>query len=193
MRRFGAVFFALAAAIAPLAAGAGDEKAEQAVYRGRLFLGGGAASPGVIDVQITIDHLSTNEELAELAPLMAAGETNRLFVKAKAFKTGALQYLRTSGLRIDFNLAFEKKTEGGKRIFLVAENQSADPTSSLMIFGEEQIKRGLFLVVAIDLNEGDKGEGKIYQEARVKFSAGGDFELLNYRMTPLLIVNIVRK
>lgn len=193
MRKFGAVFFTLAAAIAPLAAGAGDERAEQAVYRGRLFLGGAAASPGVIDVQITIDHLSTNEELAELAPLMAAGETNRLFVKAKAFRTGALQYLRTSGLRIDFHLAFEKKTKTGKRIFLVAENQSADPTSSLKMIGEEQFKRDLFLVVALDLNEEDKGEGKIYQEARVKFSAGGDFELVSYRTTPLLIVNVVRK
>jgi hypothetical protein len=147
----------------------------------------------VVNVRITIDHLSTKEELAEVSPYMAAGDMNRFFDKAKAFKAGSLQYLGANGLRIDFNLAFENKTETGKRIFLVAENQPADPNSSLRILSEEQFKRGLFLVVALDLDEKDQGEGKIYQEARVKFSTGDDFELVGYRTTPLLVANLRRQ
>ncbi|MDH4270966.1 MAG: hypothetical protein OEW18_03215 [Candidatus Aminicenantes bacterium] len=193
MRRLGVISLAIAAGITLTAAVAGEEPAEKTIYRGRLFLGSGPTTQGVVNVQITIDHLSTKKELAELLPYMLAGDMHRFFDKAKAFKAGALQYLGASGLRIDFNLAFEKKTERGKRIFLVAENQSADPTSSLKLLSEEQFIRDLFLVVALDLNEKDQGEGNIYQKARVKFSPEGEFELVGYRTTPLLIVNVHRK
>jgi len=193
MRRLGVVFLAIVAGIALTAAAARDKLEKKATYRGRLFIGSGPTTQGVLTVLITIDHLSTNEELAELMPHMAAGDTNGLFDKAEAFKAGTLQYLGTSGLRIDFNLAFEKKTETGRQIFLVAENQSADPFSSLKLLSEVQFKRGLFLVVALDLNEKDQGEGRIYQEARIKFSMGGEFELVSYRTTPLLVVNLRRQ
>jgi hypothetical protein len=192
-RLLGVITFAIAAGIFLTAAALGEEPAEKAIYRGRLFLGSGPTTQGVVNVQITVNHLSTNEEIAELMPYLTAGDMNRFFDKAEAFKAGALQYLGARGLRIGFPLAFEKKTEKGKRLFLVAENQSADPTSSLKLLSEAQFIRDLFLVVAIDLDEKDRGEANIYQEARVKFSTQGEFELVGYRTTPLLIVNLYRK
>jgi hypothetical protein len=193
MRRLGVVSLTIAAGISLAAAAAGEESAEKATYRGRLFLGSGPTTQGVVNVQVVIDHLSTTKELAELLPHMAAGDMSRFFDRAEAFKAGSLQYLGARGLRIDFPLAFEKKTERGRRIFLVAENQSADPSSSLKLISEEQFVRDLFLVVALTLDEKDQGEGNIYQEARVKFSTEDEFELLGYRTTPLLIVNLHRK
>jgi len=193
VRRLKVISLAIAAGLFLNAVAVEEEPAEKAVYRGRLFLGSGPTTQGVVNVQITVNHLSTDEEIAELMPYLTAGDMNRFFDKAEAFKAGALQYLGARGLRIDFPLAFEKKTEKGKRLFLVAENQSADPSSSLKLLSEEQFRRDLFLVVALDLDEKDQGKGNIYQEARVKFSTQGEFELVGYRTTPLLIVNLYRK
>ena len=193
MRRLGVVPLAITAGIVLAAAAAGEESTDKAVYRGRLFLGSGPTTQGVVTVQVVIEHLSTSQELAGLLPHMGAGDMSLFFDKAEAFKAGSLQYLGARGLRIDFPLAFEKKTERGRRIFLVAENQRADPSSSLKVISEEQFIRDLFLVVALTLDEKDQGEGNIYQEARVKFSAEGEFELVGYRTTPLLIVSLHRK
>jgi len=157
VRRLKVISLAIAAGLFLNAVAAGEEPAEKAVYRGRLFLGSGPTTQGVVNVQITVNHLSTDEEIAELMPYLTAGDMNRFFDKAEAFKAGALQYLGARGLRIDFPLAFEKKTEKGKRLFLVAENQSADPSSSLKLLSEEQFRRDLFLVVALDLDEKDQG------------------------------------
>ncbi|MCX6577957.1 MAG: hypothetical protein NTV82_16400 [Candidatus Aminicenantes bacterium] len=196
MRRFGIFLLAIAFGITLAAVAAGQETAEKAVYRGRLFTGSGPTTQGVVNVRITIDHLSTAEELTELMKHLAAGDSNGFFDKAETIKVGTLQYLGATGLGIDLNLAFEKKTEKGKQIFLVTEDQPADPTSGWPRSGSEAVGfrhvygAGLYLVVALDLNEKNQGEGRIYQKARVKFSTGGEFELVSYSSTPLLIVNL---
>jgi hypothetical protein len=196
MQRFEIYFLVIAFGITLTAAAAGQETAEKAVYRGRLFTGSGPTTQGVVNVRITIDHLSTTEELTELMKYLAAGDSNGFFDKAATIKAGTLQYLGVTGLGINLNLAFEKKTEKGKQIFLVTESQPADPTSNWPREGAEAVGfrrvygAGLYLVVAIDLNEKNQGEAKIYQKARVKFSTGGEFELVSYSETPLLIVNL---
>lgn len=196
MRRFGIFLLSIAFGITLTAAAAGLETAEKAVYRGRLFTGSGPINPGVVNVRITINRLSTTEELTELMKYLVAGDSNGFFDKAEKIKVGTLQYLGTNGFPIDFHLAFEKKTEKRKQIFLVTESQPADPTSNWPRAGSEAVGfrrvlgAGLYLVVALDLNEKNQGEAKIYQKARVKFSTGGEFELVSYPETPLLIVNL---
>lgn len=196
MRRFGIFLLAIAFGITLTAAAASQEAAEKAVYRGRLFTGNGPTTQSVVNVRITIDHLSTTEELTELMKYLAAGDSNGFFDKAETIKVGTLQYPGATGFPIDLNLAFEKKTEKGKQIFLVTESQPADPTSNWPRSGSEAVGfrrvygAGLYLVVALDLNEKNQGEAKIYQKARVKFSTGGEFELVSYAETPLLIVNL---
>jgi hypothetical protein len=196
MRRLGIFILAIAFGITLTAAAASRGTAEKTIYRGRLFTGSGPTTQGVVNVRITIDHLSTTEELTELMKYLAAGDSNGFFDKAETIKVGTLQYLGATGLGIDLNLAFEKKTEKGKQIFLVTENQPADPTSGWPKSGSEAVGfrhvygAGLYLVVALDLNEKNQGEGRIYEKARVKFSTGGEFELVSYSSTPLLIVNL---
>lgn len=182
----GAVLFAAILA-------AGTPRVEKSVYRGRLFLGSGPTTQGVISVEITVEHLTTAAELAELIPFAAGDVLDRFFEKARALKAGDLRYIGANGLRIDFNLAFEQPTERGKRILLVAENQPADPTVSLKRLSDAQIQRGLLLVVAIDLDEKDQGEGKIYQDASGTLTPAGRFELVGSRTTPLLITGLRRK
>jgi hypothetical protein len=178
----------LAAVLAP-----GTPGAEKSVYRGRLFLGSGPTTQGVITVEITIDHVSTAEELAKLPPIAAGDVLDRFFEKARDLKAGDLRYIGANGLRIDFNLAFEQPTKAGKRILLVAENQPADPTVSLKRLSDAQIQRGLLLVVAIDLDGKDQGEGKIYQDASGTMTPEGRFDLVGSRTTPLLITGLRRK
>jgi hypothetical protein len=196
MRRFGLFLLAIAFGITLTAAAASQETTGKAVYRGRLFTGSGGVTQGVINVRITIDRLNTTEELTELLKYVAAGDSNGFFDKAAKIKVGTVQYLGASGLPIDFNLAFEKKKEKGKQIFLVTENQPADPTSGWPRSGSEAVGfrhvygAGFYLVVALDLNEKNQGEARIYEKARVKFSKGGEFELVSYSSTPLLIVNL---
>lgn len=196
MRRFGIFLLAIAFGITLAAVAASQETAEKAVYRGRLFTGSGGVTQAVVNVRITIDRLSTTEELTELTKYLTAGDSNGFFDKAAKIKVGSLQYLGATGFPIDLNLAFKKKTEKGKQIFLVTESQPADPTSNWPRAGSEAVGfrhiygAGLYLVVALDLNEKNQGEGRIYQKARVKFSTGGEFELVSYSSTPLLIVNL---
>jgi hypothetical protein len=194
MRKLILISLAFAAGLFLDAALVGASPPEKAVYRGRLFLGGGPTTQGVVNVEVSVNRLTMDEELAGLLPDLAAGNTTRFFAKAKALpRAGTLQYLGARGLRIDFPLAFEKKTDRGRQVYLVAEVQSADPTSFLVVIGEEQVVRDHFLVVALDLDENDRGEARIHQEAKVKFSAEGEFELAGYRTTPLLVVNLHRK
>lgn len=180
--------FLLAAAFA-----AGASASEKMVYRGRLFVGTGPTTQGVINVEVTVDHITTSAELAGLIPFKPEDDLNLFFSQARGLKAGDLRYIGASGLRIGFNLAFEQAKEKGKRILLVAENQPADPTVSLKKLSDAQIERRLLLVVVLDLDEKDQGEGKIYQDASGTLTPEGRFELGGSRSTPLLITGLRRR
>ena len=53
--------------------------AEKTVYRGRLFLGSGPTTQGVVSVEITVDHMTTSAELAGLPPLRSRGRPRTAF------------------------------------------------------------------------------------------------------------------
>jgi hypothetical protein len=65
VRRFGIFLLAIAFGITLTAAAAGQETAEKAVYRGRLFTGSGPSAQGVVNVRITIDQLSTTSAFSD--------------------------------------------------------------------------------------------------------------------------------
>jgi hypothetical protein len=165
----------------------------QSVYRGRLILGSGPTTKGVINVEITVDHISTADELYDLPPFSAGDALDAFFEKARALKGGDLRYLGANGLRIDFNLAFESPTKTGKRIVLIAKNQSVDPNGSMKRLSDAQIERGLLLVLVLDLDKSERGEGKIYEEAGGVFDSKNGFTLAGSRTTPFLISNLKRK
>ena len=177
------------AAVFALGASAG----EKTVFRGRLFVGSGPTTQGVINVEISIDHTATSTELAGLIPFTPEDDLSRFFDKIRGFKAGDLRYIGANGLRIGFNLAFEQATDKGRRIILLAENQPADPTVSLKKLSDAQIERRLLLVVVLDLDGKDQGEGKIYQDASGTLTSDGRFELGGSRSTPLLITGLHRK
>jgi len=186
-------FFAAAVFFSAAVLASGAPAGEKLVYRGRLFLGSSPTTQGVVSVEITVDHLTTAAELAMMVPFKPEDDLTPFFDKARRLNAGDLRYIGASGLRIGFNLAFEQTKEKGKRILLLAENQPADPTVSLKKLSDAQIERSLLLVVVVDLDEKDQGEGKIYQDASGTMTPDGRFELGGSRSPPLLITGLHRK
>ena len=164
-------------------AASGFAVAEQMQFRGRLFTGNALAPSST--VKITYEGLSKPEDLAAIFAALNTSGPDAMLQQMLKTKVGNIQFIGGTGLQISLNMAFEKKTEKGLQLFLVAESQKADPNSSRRMLGSEYV-----LVLQMDLDEKFNGEGKIMEEAIIRFSATGEFSLESYRSTPKMIVNI---
>lgn len=186
--RRGASSAVLATAVA-LTLAAPAVTAAATVYKGRMFTGGGAASPAAVNVRIVVDSTTTLEEAARLNEAIGQGDWDAFLKVFGSMPKGSLQFTGAAGLKIPCHIITEEvKPDGGSRVVLIARGQPVDPYASRRFFGPF-----IFLVVALDLDASGKGEGKAYDEASFKFSPDGKAIPVGSVSTPKVFANVRRE
>jgi hypothetical protein len=158
-------------------------QAEKLVLRARVLK---PEFPNTITVKIEIAGFSTPEEIAALqTALKEHGEA----AFRKAFRRnvkGSLLFYGIEQPSIKFHAAFETPTEKGRKLSLFAENR-------IVLTGPGQAIMGLlFLVVDLEIDAEGNGEGRLYENAYVKFTADGRLELESYRTSPAQLIQVRR-
>ena len=155
----------------------------QATFRARLLFTGGAIG-GAVNVGIDIESYSTEDELLQLYQHFILSDLNGFYGAFRSMKKGVLRFIGSTGLNIKFNAALKRPTEKGSQIMLVTESQGVVPGAK-----KTRIRRSRFLVVILDLDKDFKGEGNIYEDAKVKFTRQ-DIEMESSYSTPKKLVNV---
>ncbi|MBM3295874.1 MAG: hypothetical protein FJY82_15370 [Candidatus Aminicenantes bacterium] len=156
-----------------------------AEFRGRIFMGGGPNRPGALTTRIIVSGYTDLNDIQKLAVPLNAGDVEGFFSVFRQMKKGEMRFVGGAGLQINFNAAQERQTDKGIKIFLVGDSRSIESGVAKRVAGS-----ALFLVVELDLNAKYEGEGKIYEDARISFTADGMIKLDSYLTTPKLIVNV---
>lgn len=166
-------------------------------FRGRMLTGVGTGLPSVMNVKILLDSYTTQNEAAQFQDFLDKNDSKGFFNAFGLVKKGSLQFLGETGLNIGFHAAFETPTDKGMKIILVGESRSLpagfSPSADAWkatVPGKVRSGLFLFLVAELDLDKNFKGEGKVYEEAKITFTPGGGIKLDSYVKTPKTIVNI---
>ena len=153
----------------------------QTEFKGRLITGIGPPS----NVRIKIESFSTPDEIRQLRQAFAVGADDGFFAAFRQLNKASLRFFGGPGLNIGLHAAYEIPTDNGYKIFLYGKSQRVEPGSSQM--GGQGF---FFLVVVLELDKNYKGEGKIYETARIRFTDFGTIEMESSVTAPKMLVSI---
>jgi len=154
----------------------------QAEFKARLITGVGPVS----NVRIKIESYSTPDEIRQLRQVLAAQGEYAFFAAFGQLNKASLRFTGGLGLNIGIHAAYEIPADNGIKIFLFGKSQSIDPGSSLRSRGGF-----LFLIVVLDLDKNFKGEGKVYETSRIRFTNLNTIEMESSVSVPKMLVNVV--
>jgi len=153
----------------------------QVEFKGRLITGVGPVS----NVRIKIESYSTPDEIRRLRQALASGGVDEFFVAFRQLNKASLRFFGGPGLIIGLHAAYEIPSDNGYKIFLYGKSQSVEPGSTLM--GRQGF---FFLVIVLDLDKNYKGEGKVYEIAKIRFTNLGTMEMESSISAPKMLVSI---
>jgi len=157
----------------------------QSEFRGRMFVVGGPNRPAAVNVKVVLDATTTVEEVARFQTLLNAGDIEGFYASWRQTKKGSLQFTGGLGLKVDFYAAGEEKTEKGTKLLLAGESRNLETGVGKRAHGSF-----LFLVVELNIGPDGSGSGRLYEDARIAFTADGRLALDSYLTTPKEIVNL---
>jgi len=157
----------------------------QVEFKARLMTGGGPNVQSAINLRIRIESFTTTDEVRNLVEAYNSGGEDGFFAVFNKIDKGSLRFLGGPGLNIGFHAAYEKPTDKGYKIMLYSKSRSVEPGSSKLVYGGF-----LFLVVELDLDKNFQGEGRVYEDARIRFTAQGTIEMESYTRAPKDLVGI---
>jgi hypothetical protein len=165
-----------------------DKTFKPTQFRGRFFTGGAGNMSSVLTTKIQIDGFTTKEEVYALAEAYNAKGEDGFRDKFRSFKKGKIQVVGASGLNIEFHAVKEIAKENGFQYQLIAENADFQPGG-----GRKSYLGLMFLVVILELDLKGSGEGRIYEDANVEFTAEGELKLSEFKRAPKIITAIVKQ
>jgi hypothetical protein len=157
----------------------------QVQFKARLMTGGGPNIQASINVRINIKSYTDADEVRQLLQVFNSGGEDAFWPAFYKIDKGSLTFLGGLGLNIALHAAYEKPTDKGFKIILFSKSQSIEPGSKRLIYGGF-----LFLVVELDLDKNYRGDGKVYEDARIRFSEQGTIEMESYTRAPKILVGV---
>jgi len=145
----------------------------------------GGGFGGAVNIRVKIDSLSTMDEVRQLAQAYSSGGEDAFFAAFRKINQGTLRFTGALGMNITINAAFEKSTETEHKFILYGRAQSVEPG------GSRQTYAGfLFLAIELNMDKDFKGEGKIHEAAKIRFTEQGAIEIDSYTSPPKDIVDV---
>jgi hypothetical protein len=145
--------------------GSGNLLAAAERYSAKMLTRGGPNTEPVLKIQITIDSYTTGEEAWKLMQLLDKGGYEPFITAFRQDTKGSLLFMSARGLKVNIHVAQVTPKENGRRIMLFTERQGWEVDVFQRVDG-----RYPFLIIELDLDNKGKGEGRIYENAQIKFS-----------------------
>jgi tetratricopeptide (TPR) repeat protein len=152
----------------------------ETILRGLLISKAGRDS---YNIQIEIYDVSHSDEFAELHQYRENSDFETFSRVLKNMLKGVLRITGEYRIIVPIHAVTKKTTKKGIQFLLVAKNQIAEPGV------QKGVKRDRFLAIVLDLDKNLSGEGRIYEDAEVKF-AEQDIEIRSSSSIPRIIMNI---
>jgi len=156
----------------------------QQEFRGRL-MPSNAGFGGAVNIRIKIDSLSTPDEVSQLAKAYNSGGEDAFFAAFRKLNKGTLRFTGALGMNITINAAFDKSTETEHKFLLYGRSQSVEPGGNRQPFAGF-----LFLAIELNMDKDFKGDGKIHEAAKIRFTEQGAMEIDTYTSPPKDIVDV---
>jgi len=157
----------------------------QKEFRGRLLTGGGPNMPSAINIRVIINGFTSSEEVNKFQEMLARNDVEGFYSDLRHQFKGELRFIGGQGMQIKFNAAVEEQTEKGTKIFLFTESRGLFTGGSRRVSGT-----ALFLVLELDLDKNNEGEGRVYEDGRILFTPQGGIKMDSYLTTPKEIINV---
>jgi len=168
---------ALPALIAPLGA------AE--IFRARMLTGKAPIEPPMVNVQIEVESWTTPEEIRQLQDVLSQSGVEPFLAAFSAMKKGVVRFMYARGWNLPIHAAQVLPTEKGKKVLLFLNRQGWDPGSY------QKPGRNYFMVIELKLNGKGKGEGRFYEDAKIRLdSMLGKIELETYDSAPKILPQV---
>lgn len=176
----------LLAASAALSLGAAQAAADE--FQARLFQIG--LEYKALKVRIMIDSYTADEEIARIKSVLDQQGFEAFMNAFNSLMKGSLQIVGGRGVKINLHCAYSRPTDKGRQILLFTPAQDWDLSSMRRVEPEFQ-----FMVIELNLNEKGRGNGKIYEQAKIELSAENVMSMEGYGAPPrqLLDVREVKK
>jgi hypothetical protein len=157
----------------------------QVQFKARLMTSGGPNVQAAINVRINIKSYTDADEVRQLLQIFNSGGEDAFWPAFYKLDKGSVTFLGGLGTNIAFHAAYEKSTDKGFKIILFSKSQSIEPGSKRLIYGGF-----LFMVVELDLDKNYRGDGRVYEDARIRFTEQGTIEMESYTRAPKSLVGV---
>ncbi|MCX6576541.1 MAG: hypothetical protein NTV82_09145 [Candidatus Aminicenantes bacterium] len=157
----------------------------QVQFKARLLTGGGPNVEAAINVRINIKSYTDADEVRQLLQVYNSGGEDAFWPAFYKIDKGSVIFFGGLGMNISFHAAYEKSTDKGFKIILFSKSHNIDPGSKRLIYGGF-----LFLVVELDLDKNYRGEGKVFEDARIRFTEQSTIEMESYTRAPKTLVGV---
>ena len=157
----------------------------QVEFKARLMTGGGPNVQSAINVRIRIEGYTNADEVRQLLEVYNSGGEDAFWKAFNNINKGSVIFLGGLGLNIGLHAAYDTLTDKGFKITLFSKNRSIEPGSSRLVYGGF-----LFLVIQLDLDKNYRGDGTVYEDARIRFTPQGAIEMESYTRAPKTLVGV---
>ncbi len=129
---------------------------------------------------ISIDGYSTTEEVFGLAEVLSQEGYEPFMEAFRGIVKGFVRPVGGRGVKIPIHVAHSLPTEKGRRIVLFTQRQTWDTEVQ-----QKTDPRFTFMAFELNVDDKGKGDGKIYEQARIRITTQGIMELESYNAAPL--------
>ncbi len=155
-----------------------SKEADADIFRARLVNPMG-------QIEIAIKEYTSPAEVLSLKQLLDIGKTEAFHRAIRSSKKGRVRFKEAAGLTFRIRAAQMAASERGRKIEIFAESRG------LPGFPHKRYDpRFPFLVIILDLDENDLGDGLIYEGAGIALSPQGTIVLQNWRSRPTPLVDV---
>lgn len=137
---------------------------------------------------ISIDSYTSPEEVFKLAEILYKGSYEAFMTAFRGINKGIIRPVGGRGIKINIHAAHSFPTEKGRKITLFMQRQSWDTEAQ-----QRTDHRFTFMVFELNLDKRENGDGKIYEQAKIRLTPQGTIEMESYNSAPLQLWGVSLK
>lgn len=137
---------------------------------------------------ISIDAYSTPEEVFGLAEVLSQKGYEPFMETFRGIVKGFFRPVGGRGVKIPIHVAHSLPTEKGRKIVLFTQRQAWDTEVQ-----QKTDPRFTFMAIELNVDTKGKGDGRIYEQARIRITTQGMMELESYNSAPLQLWGVSQR
>lgn len=148
-------------------------------FQARLLTYAGPQAGMAEKLIISIESYSTPDEVYQLREIFEKNGYDPFMAAFFRINKGNIRPVGGRGVKLNIHVAHSIQKENGRQIFLFTQRQSWDTGARQRID-----RRFNFMVIELNVNKNGKGNGKLYDQASIRFSPSGTLEMEAFNSPP---------